>query len=576
MRDPFAWLRARLPGGLPAPPARVSSTWDGGDRLVEVGGYRVRLDLSRQVLGLSLVRDSGPGFEAPVPLHPTVASAIGPRFLPLASIVHKTKVFDDGLCAAVEKAAHAGAGGFSGKAAVVRRLADALPRWGGAAEEALTLLHAAERLGPGARPPPLDRAEDVLGRVAAFLRDEAASKPVGFYTWSRDLQAIFRHDRILQSRLGTSSREALDRVLEADEELRGGYEACLRLAAGLTNPPAPGASAIFPGARSHEADLVARLYGRSGPPEGARLMDDLVTAVFTGEVSLRPTARSGWYDLVAWSHEPMLLLQRMPEGPRLDTDETYRAALVDLFKGGQALTRETHVKALRPTPTAAAPVRSTRAVLEVPLELTVEPLPTYFERRAAGYRHVRAVLGEAFGVDGLRGLRRLTPDGPVERPLVDEVDDLCDVLQGAEATARRELGMPLARDATSALARFDAWRAGAASDADLARDLRMMVPVASGLPGGRTRAWAFLGWQARALLVRAERPPAATVRRGDGTPVPAGEVELAFRGAPCTTVFPCFAEVEVRRLLDRDAFRRHCDRYGTREAIVAYLADATG
>jgi len=34
---------------------------------------------------------------------------------------------------------------------------------------------------------------------------------------------------------------------------------------------------------------------------------------------------------------------------------------------------------------------------------------------------------------------------------------------------------------------------------------------------------------------------------------------------------PVLAEVYVSRLLDRDEFRRHCDRFKTREAILANL-----
>ena len=54
--------------------------------------------------------------------------------------------------------------------------------------------------------------------------------------------------------------------------------------------------------------------------------------------------------------------------------------------------------------------------------LTVEPLPSLYSRRAAGYRFIRSVLEEAFGAEALQEMHRLTPEGASARSLADELD----------------------------------------------------------------------------------------------------------------------------------------------------------
>jgi hypothetical protein len=46
---------------------------------------------------------------------------------------------------------------------------------------------------------------------------------------------------------------------------------------------------------------------------------------------------------------------------------------------------------------------------------------------------------------------------------------------------------------------------------------------------------------------------------------------VEFQREWCEAATPVFAEVYVERLMDRDEFRRFCDRYKTREEILANL-----
>jgi hypothetical protein len=59
--------------------------------------------------------------------------------------------------------------------------------------------------------------------------------------------------------------------------------------------------------------------------------------------------------------------------------------------------------------------------------------------------------------------------------------------------------------------------------------------------------------------------------RGPPEPQPAGTPPVEFSGERHEFAVPVMAEVYVSRLLDRDEFRRHCDRHRTRDAILESL-----
>lgn len=52
---------------------------------------------------------------------------------------------------------------------------------------------------------------------------------------------------------------------------------------------------------------------------------------------------------------------------------------------------------------------------------------------------------------------------------------------------------------------------------------------------------------------------------------PAAPPEVKLVGDYYELAEPVMAEVYVAQLLERDAFRRHCDRYRSRDAILANL-----
>jgi hypothetical protein len=573
-------------------------------REIHAVGWSVRLDLGGQVLAIDVPQHS---FVRPYEdtLSPAAPLAFD-GFVSAAALLWKAKLFDDGLLAAVGLAAQDGAGRFAGKAALLRPLAATLRQDPAADPAALALVFGACQLGgvPETLPQHARPIPDTA--VAAFLGDEGKSKPLGFYSWSERLQGIFRQDRFLQGELSPRQAESPAAALGRDPAARATYLAALDLAARLTNPRAgpdlrsllddvPAETvpstppAFLPPSLSHEAVLVERLFGDRPIPDGFDLAAELVARVRSGQMSLAPTASSGWYDHLAWSLEPLIRPDAVPESGRLSLGGRYREHLGEVFKGMLALARETQVKQLKAAVAGAKGLRET--VIHVAPDLSVEPLAELYRRRAACYRYVRGVLEEAFGPATLRNLHRLTPEGPVEPDLAGELTAMERLFEGAYRVACREIGHPPGDGAEDvAVAAFREWAKSLDRDAELGRDGRMMVPVFHDVGRKRTKVWAFLGWDRTLLNVRYETEPTVVscerdVRprhSADGTDRPARRVvpgtdpaalpRVEFQREWCEAATPVFAEVYVERLMDRDEFRRFCDLHPTREVILANLS----
>jgi hypothetical protein len=515
--------------------------------------------------------------------------------------MQKAKIFDDGLYAAVELAAQKGAGRHTGKAGLLASLGRVLARAGtsGAGEVQELLLGAARLGGLAVSEVPDGMKNGVQRAVNLFLGDELRSKPIGFYTWSGELTSIFQQDRMLQSEIrNRAGIETLVGALRADPTARAAYERHLSLISRLTNPlgnpdlrglleardcgaadsPQEGIR-FFPPSVAHETEIMKKLYGDRPIPEGFVLMDEMIRRIRSGELDLEPRPESGWYDYQTWALEPLVVPERMPEGARLELDEEYRKVLLELFKGLMTLTRETHVKQLEPEAFGASPRwRPKRITIDIAPELAVEPLVTFYLRRAAGYRFVRAVLEDAFGPGVLERLHRLTPGGPAPAPLEEELTHMEELFQGAHASVSRQLGMA-PRDgsgsetsANGAAERFGAWARALHSDPDLSLDLRAMVPVFYDVGRRRTKVWVFLGWSRRPINISFARPPRATVLNRRGKPAwnrPSISWGSLYERLP----YPVTGELYVDRILDRNEFRKLCDVCGTREEILRQLGN---
>jgi hypothetical protein len=339
--------------------------------------------------------------------------------------------------------------------------------------------------------------------------------------------------------------------------------------------------AFFPPSRAHETDLVMRLYGDKPIPDGFSLVDEMIRRIRDDRIDLRPKPQSGWYDYQTWALEPLVVPDRMPEAKHLELQESYRKQLTELFKGILALTRETHIKQLEIPAPGAAPAfgqKEQPVIITIAPELTAEPLATYYLRRAESYRFIRGVLDETFGAEALRRIYRLTAAGPVTANLATELDTMEGLFRGASATVARQLGLPPdafatarpGRSSDADIATFQRWTPSLANDPDLGRDARMMVPLFFDRSRRKTKVWVFLGWTQRPLSVWFAKPPKAEVTK-DGKKAQEGRVELKFVGHGDRLAYPVSAEVYVSDILDRTEFRRLCDRYKTRAAILEHL-----
>lgn len=518
------------------------------------------------------------------------------KFIPTGILIQKAKQFDDGLYAAVELAAQNGAGQMVGKKRwlqdLLAALADDPP------SVAAAVVGGAAQLGNPEVTIPQPLQPLVQAEIEKFQIDPLRSKPLGFYTWSDELAAIFRQDRLLQTELNTIQGGA--QILAAMQSEVGcllAYRNYLALVAKLTNPweyadltqVAQQESVvkqfrILPPSRSHEATLVKKLFSDRPIPDGFDLMNELIARVQAGTLDLTPTPDSGWYDYQTYSLEPFARPDKMPEAAKLKWNDEYKKLLLELFKGAIALARETHIKQLEipPAPASApGPAPLPRKKIYISLQMSVEPNATHYRRRAEAYRFVHNALRAAFGTDGLAKMHRLTADGPVEMNLEDELQQMTSLFEGAALTAARQLGLPAvgppldgATTAEPAAETFLKWAAVARNDVDLEQDARMMVPVFYDLGRKKTKVWAFLGWTTRSVNFAFDRRPQVTVFDAAGKEINLNDPqspELFWNGVGHTALVPVTAEVYVDRILNREEFRRHCDAYQSRSAILANL-----
>ncbi|MEN6319187.1 MAG: hypothetical protein ABFD82_10590 [Syntrophaceae bacterium] len=564
-------------------------------------GYRVQLDLSSQVLRLAVPEDKGwaHGLSAEqeeAAISPTLAGIADERFISASVLAQKAKQFDDGLYAAVEFAAQQGAGKFAGKASLLSSVVHSLIQGAGEPPTpAVATVFAAGKFGNLEMDLSAATQESVQEMTNKFLQDELRSKPIGFYSWNDGLGMIFRQDRMLQTelrdKLGTT---AIVKALHGDKIARATYEDYLHLISQLTNPLAypdlrePLIAAdrgnmiipenniyFFPPSRAHETDLIKKLYGNRPIPEGFSLIDEMIKRIQEGRLPLHPTADSGWYDYQTWALEPLVIPDKMPEAGHLELDASYRKQLLELFKGILALTRETHIKQLE-VPKAGAAMQP--IMIHIVPELSVEPLATYYFRRASSYSFIRKILEATFGAPALEKMHRLTATGPVPSTLAEELLIMENLFYGAHVTACRQLGMnpttspSIGTDRVKdTAAAFAEWQRKLADDTDVGQDARMMVPLFYDLNRRKTKVWVFMGWAVKPVAVSFAAPPKATIFDKKGKRVTIFGPKLAFNSSRYNLAYPVTAEVYVTQVLNRNEVREHCDRYKSRSAILANL-----
>ena len=67
------------------------------------------------------------------------------------------------------------------------------------------------------------------------------------------------------------------------------------------------------------------------------------------------------------------------------------------------------------------------------------------------------------------------------------------------------------------------------------------------------------------------KPRVTKILGPDGTEIPLDQAEINVGSVEFDVPSLQVAEVYVSKLMDRETFRRHCDRYKTKKAILANL-----
>lgn len=506
--------------------------------------------------------------------------AAHPRAIPsVQTIGTYVKQLDDTIYAGVERAAQ---DGIEPTLAPKRSILSAaleqlMAHRSVAADEAAVYVAASLRLGGAEANIPGDLEGRVADAMARFTANAALAKPIGFYTWSDELRAIWSQDRFLQVPLATSDAAcALATAIGADPSTKAKYESLVALYSRLTNPVRsslvdrltsdaqtclglPGA-AFLSSSRSSEIDLFEQLYP-DGVPTNANLMQDLVDAIRSGRVDLAPKPEDGWYQHQSFALETLLVTDKSEERSKIGFTARYKKRLQEAFETMLVQHRETHVKQTGEVLTSAP------AMPTVP-EFRLEPLATVYVRHARSYVFLEKALDEVYGSALLDEGKAVSSSGIETETLRARIRRARDLFFGLYITAALDIGMkpkleavgdpaPSARDDLAAAA--DRWLSDFANDPIAKADVRVIVPIAQ-IDATHMRYWAVIG----------VRTTLASYSFIEGTSMEAPlDAEHEARVALPTEQF-----LEVTSSIvppSREEYRALCDANPTAEAIQAAL-----
>ncbi len=441
--------------------------------------------------------------------------------------------------------------------------------------------------------------KDVRARAAAqadkFKKDDPfSSKPIGFYSWDKELGRIFTRDRWLQKKFDTRSEKELRlaKELTALGQAKPLYSNIIGLYQILTNPTTNYFSALdkvtsdkpfafFPPSRSKETDLINELTAKGNVTAG-KTMDILIDAIRTGKISLRPGPNSGWYDYQQFAIEPFLLTEKMPEGKKLSFNELYKKRLENSFRSSVTQARETHVKQLERVNDVGA-VADEEKVIEIDLtvrpDFELEPMPTYYLRTGQAYAFLIKGLDTPYLNNKVIDLHagediNKTSFGPemLNRPPPEMVNaklkkDIMPLFYQFAHISSFNLGLDNSDAGLEQARKFTAdWSDWPA----MKDDVRVIVPIGpldDKDPSKGYNYWAVLGIEPINIDVEYDKKPSVRVLR-KGV-----KANIKYRDAHWTILMPVFAEVVIPSSSPptREEFRKVCDKYKTKEKVIAAL-----
>ncbi len=439
-------------------------------------------------------------------LFPTYAAALadlpGATIPSLEVVNNKLKSFNDSFYAGIEEGVYRGiAEAYNGKVALYTDIMNAIVDGRATADAAHDALYveAAARFAAGLMvagiapdvPADVQTAADAL--VVSFEQRPLLASPMGFYTWTDTLEAVFRLDRFhqqwamgpplsLYSQASPSFGSLLltAHIIQQDAQRTADYLAILELYAGLTNPYSSytvadlfdatsdlsvldnvsAAQAAFesthpeiyeslgvlykpialvPSSESPETILFNRIFPQ-GVPEGVEVMDALIAAIMSGEVDLSPSDNSGWYDYQLYALETLLLPERGAESAKLLLTKAYKEKLIETFKTIITQTRETHAKQVtiggEDSAANMEPVK-----IDVYPVLHAEPFPTFYLRQARAYRFVGTAVAAALGQDFLDQTMVVSENGVGEIALSHALNEITLLAYGLHYLTLENVGL---------------------------------------------------------------------------------------------------------------------------------------
>lgn len=490
------------------------------------------------------------------------------------------KQVDDTIYAGVEHAVQAG---LEGTVAPKREILEGaldhlLANRSVAADEAACWVAAALRLGGAQASLPSELEAPTQAFIDGFLANPARSKPIGFYTWSDELQQIWKQDRFLQGVLPSAAAAcALADAIASDPARQDSYVQLVGLYTRLTNPlesslvqmlpiasepacqalPSP---AFLSASETPEVELFASLF-ENGVPADVNLMDALVAAIRDGTLDLTPSSDDGWYAHQLFALETLLVTDRSEERAKVAFMARYKKRLREAFATMLVQHRETHVKQASTSDGASMP-----APPPTP-HFRLEPLATVYVRHARSYVFLEGALEAVMGNAFLDEAVVVNEQGPGTQSLRDVIHAARDRFFGLYLVSCQDIGLKpslsLPADPTSdrwpdLAEEADSWLLQLPDDPVAAKDVRVMVPIAK-ISEERWRYWAVIG-------VRSTLAGYSYITGNDVSPPPPSE--------QARTWLPTEQFLEVERTgtpLTREEFRALCDQHGTAEAIEAAL-----
>jgi hypothetical protein len=565
------------------------------------------INKSSAVLRLD-IRPIRPGKEANLEkIYPTYDRAVsfgGKEVIPSVSLLDsKCKHFDDSLYAAVDLAAF---NGVKGRLVGLKDILDGLRKK--LTGKAAAFLDAALHLASGkALTTPSSGTPDQQ-MLEAFLADEVASRPIGFYNWNKELQTLYRTERFLAMEFSDKPAvpEALAKALRSDPKLLGDYRKFVGLFRKLTNayvclsldqiPEGRLTSEVLrAAARKHGVRHPTvsflppstcrenELFERLGLASGNGLMREFIKRIMKGEIDLAPRKDAGWYEHQVFALETLLLPGRGQEKGKLIFSARYKQRMLESFKAILTRRRETHARGIPPVKPAKPAVLPSG--IKIRPRIRIEPAPTYYLRTARAYDFVRSLLTSVFGteLEDIYGIRATWTYGQIRNRKLSERDDDFDtelafmrqLFYGLYLVSCEDIGL---RPKFSAGEKVDVqacrqaglnWIESFRRDPDLKPDARICVPISRGAAG--VTHWSVVG--VRLARLEVEYVAAPSIRRAGEKwqAVPHGSLAKSNYLIPVDA----FASFTLKKgVLTRKEFWDALGAAGTRDAFLEMVEKA--